>query len=161
MPAPETHRHRIRSAAFSVTMIGVGLVVHRMGLGLNATTRDMLGDALWAMMIFFGFGALFPTARWMTRAAAALAICAGVEVSQLYHRNFRERDTGGDADDQADASNRPPGGEDVCVGVPSMPILRYEPAPRILVRLRRKTFRKGTQSPTTAIAKSNPTGSKT
>jgi hypothetical protein len=86
MSPSNDHRHRIRSAALAATTIVVGLVVHRANLGLNAIARDMLGDALWAMMIFFGLGALMPRARWTTRTAAALAICAAVETSQLYHR---------------------------------------------------------------------------
>ena len=38
------------------------------------------------MMIFFTLGVLFPRARLRTRIAGALAICFGVEASQLYHR---------------------------------------------------------------------------
>jgi hypothetical protein len=88
MLSPEARRHRIRSAALAATTIAVGLVVHRANLGLNPIARDMLGDALWAMMIFFALGTVFPRARWTTRAAVALAICAAVETSQLYHRSW-------------------------------------------------------------------------
>ncbi len=68
-----------------MTVMIVGLVVHRVGLGLNSVIRDMLGDALWAMMIFYWLGVLVPRTRLRTRTALALALCAGVEVSQLYH----------------------------------------------------------------------------
>jgi hypothetical protein len=43
------------------------------------------GDALWAMMVFFGLCALLPTRRTAHLAASALAACYAVEVSQLYH----------------------------------------------------------------------------
>ena len=85
MDTPEERRHRIRYAALAVTTMIVGLIVHRAGSGLNPIVRDMLGDAVWAMMMFYWLGVLFPRARLRTRTASALAICAGVEVSQLYH----------------------------------------------------------------------------
>ena len=76
---------RLRSAALAVATLFVGLAVHRVGFRLNPAVRDMLGDALWAVMIFYGLGVLLPRARLRTRFALALAICAGVEASQLYH----------------------------------------------------------------------------
>jgi hypothetical protein len=76
---------RLRSAALATVTILVGLAVHRLGFGLNPILRDMLGDALWAGMIFYGLGVLLPAAGLRTRLALALAICAGVETSQLYH----------------------------------------------------------------------------
>ena len=85
MDTPEERRRRIRSAVLAITTIIVGLVVHRAGLGLDRVVRDMLGDALWAMMIFYGLGVLLPRARLRTRTASALAICFGVEASQLFH----------------------------------------------------------------------------
>jgi hypothetical protein len=63
----------------------VGLVVHRIDLGLHPVARDVIGDALWAMMMFWLIGALMPRARWQARALFALAICFTVEISQLYH----------------------------------------------------------------------------
>ncbi len=86
MSPSDNHRHRTRSAACAVATMLVGLVVHRAGSGLNPVVRDILGDALWAMMIFYWLSVLLPRARWATRTAAALAICFGVETSQLYHR---------------------------------------------------------------------------
>jgi hypothetical protein len=75
---------RIRYAALAVGTIMLGLAVHRVHLGLPAVARDMLGDALWAVMIFCWLGVLIPRARWATRSALALAICFAVEASQLY-----------------------------------------------------------------------------
>ncbi|HEV7994083.1 MAG TPA: DUF2809 domain-containing protein [Gemmatimonadaceae bacterium] len=65
--------------------IAAGLMVHRNGHVLGAATQDVVGDALWAMMIVWAVGALAPTARLVVRGASALAICWLVELSQLYH----------------------------------------------------------------------------
>ena len=85
MDTPEERRRRIRYAALAVATIIIGLVVHRVDLGLNRIVRDMLGDALWAMMMFYWLGLLLPRTRLWTRTASTLAICFGVEASQLYH----------------------------------------------------------------------------
>lgn len=46
------------------------------------------GDALWALMVFLGFGFLFPRLRTATLAAATLAFAYGVEFSQLYQAEW-------------------------------------------------------------------------
>jgi uncharacterized protein DUF2809 len=83
--AHATARVRVVYFGLAVITIGVGLVVHFGWASLNATGRDMLGDALWASMIAWGLGALAPSARLATRGAVAYTICVVVEVSQLYH----------------------------------------------------------------------------
>ena len=79
------HRARLTYVALGVGTIAVGLVVHLRGGVLDATTRDIVGDALWAAMMMWWVGAIAPAARPRTRALVALAICFGVEFSQLYH----------------------------------------------------------------------------
>jgi hypothetical protein len=64
--------------------IVVGLIVHRGGVPMGDATRDVLGDALWAMMIVWWLSALWPQTAPRTRGAAALAICFAVEVSQRF-----------------------------------------------------------------------------
>jgi len=76
---------RGRYIALAAGTIALGLGVHWRGGLLNSTLRDVLGDALWAAMVAWWIGAIAPGASLRTRAAAALAICIGVEVSQLYH----------------------------------------------------------------------------
>lgn len=44
-----------------------------------------LGDALWAAMIFTGFGFLFRNIRTETAAILSLLFCYLIECSQLYH----------------------------------------------------------------------------
>jgi len=76
---------RLTFAAFAVATIALGLWVHRGGVSLGPTARDVAGDALWATMIAWWIGAAAPRARLMTRSAVALAICTVVELSQLIH----------------------------------------------------------------------------
>ena len=71
--------------ALALGTIALGLGVHWRGGVLGSTLRDVLGDALWATMVVWWIGAVAPGASLRTRAAAALALCVGVEMSQLYH----------------------------------------------------------------------------
>ncbi|WP_142950861.1 ribosomal maturation YjgA family protein, partial [Bacillus toyonensis] len=58
-----------------------------------------LGDALWALMIFVGFGFLFPKIETKKLAFMSLIFCYGIEISQLYHApwidNIRATTIGG------------------------------------------------------------------
>lgn len=74
--------HRSRYALLVVVTIAIGLAVHFHGLGLPASVRDVLGDALWAAMIFWLVSLAAPSAGIPARAAVALAICFAVELSQ-------------------------------------------------------------------------------
>ncbi|MDB4915028.1 MAG: hypothetical protein JWM95_2672 [Gemmatimonadetes bacterium] len=80
-------RLRVRLAYFALVVgtIGLGLFVHLRGTALSPAARDVLGDALWAVMIMWCVSAVAPDARRMTRGATALAVCWAVELSQLYH----------------------------------------------------------------------------
>jgi hypothetical protein len=80
-----TSRSRVRYLAFAVGTIAVGLMVHLGGTGLPPVFRDVLGDALWAMMIVWWLSAAAPRLRLRTRGVMALAVCVAVEVSQRYH----------------------------------------------------------------------------
>jgi hypothetical protein len=84
---PSWLRLRTRAAyvALALGTIALGLGVHWGGGAFGSTLRDVLGDALWAVMVVWCVGAIAPAAALRIRAAAALAICAGVEMSQLYH----------------------------------------------------------------------------
>ena len=78
-------RERITFVALVLVTIAVGLAVHWHGTMFPPAVRDVLADALWAMMIGWSLGALRPDARIGVRAALALGICWAVECSQLYH----------------------------------------------------------------------------
>ena len=75
----------MRSAALAALTIAIGLLVHLGGGGLGPVFRDMLGDALWAAMIFWLLGVIMPGMRVVARCAAAYAVCVLVELSQLFH----------------------------------------------------------------------------
>ncbi|MEP6733283.1 MAG: DUF2809 domain-containing protein [bacterium] len=78
-------RTRVGFVALALGTIAVGLAIHWRATWLPPTLRDILGDALWAMMIAWWVGGVTPRTSVTTRASVALAICWAVEFSQLYH----------------------------------------------------------------------------
>jgi hypothetical protein len=74
----------LRRAYVILALITVvlGLAVHFGGSGLPPRTRDVVGDALWAAMIFWLVSLAVPSVGIARRAAAALAVCVVVELSQ-------------------------------------------------------------------------------
>ena len=60
----------------------------KFAFALPALLNDYLGDALWALMIFIGFGFLFPKIETKKLAFISLMFCYGIEVSQLYHAEW-------------------------------------------------------------------------
>jgi hypothetical protein len=85
MPAWLRLRTRTPYIALALGTIALGLGVHWRGGVLGSTLRDVLGDALWAAMVAWWVGAVAPGTSLRIRAAVALALCVGVELSQLYH----------------------------------------------------------------------------
>jgi hypothetical protein len=77
-------RSRATHAVLAIATVAVGLTVHGSGTMLGDPARDILGDALWAMMITWGLGMVIPYGPSLRRGAIALAICYIVEFSQLY-----------------------------------------------------------------------------
>jgi hypothetical protein len=78
-------RTRLAFVALALITIVLGLGVHHSGAAFEPGLRDVLGDALWAMMIVWWVGALAPAVTLRARIAAAFALCVLVEVSQLVH----------------------------------------------------------------------------
>ncbi len=76
---------RLPYVALALTTIAFGLLIHLRGASLGTTAQDVIGDTLYAMMIAWWIGALVPDARLIARSAAAYAVCASIEVSQLWH----------------------------------------------------------------------------
>jgi hypothetical protein len=79
---------RLRYFILAIVTIGAGLIVHFDGRVLSFRVRDILGDALWAMMMVWWMGLALPRVRLSARGVAAFAICAAVELSQRYHTPF-------------------------------------------------------------------------
>lgn len=71
--------------ALAIGTIAVGLTVHLHGDALGSTSRDVLGDIIWAAMIAWWVGAIAPGVSLRARIVTAVMICFAVELSQLYH----------------------------------------------------------------------------
>jgi hypothetical protein len=78
-----TGRARVIFIALAFLTIAIGLVVHLAGGALPPAFRDVLGDALWASMIFWWVGAVSPRASVVSRGVVAAGICFAVELSQM------------------------------------------------------------------------------
>ncbi|WP_242268458.1 DUF2809 domain-containing protein [Bacillus cereus group sp. BfR-BA-01408] len=83
-----TKRNRLLYATFTILVIILGLSSRKFAFALPALLNDYLGDALWALMIFIGFGFLFPKIETKKLAFISLMFCYGIEVSQLYHAEW-------------------------------------------------------------------------
>ncbi len=83
-----TKRNRLLYATFTIIVIILGLSSRKFAFALPALLNDYLGDALWALMIFIGFGFLFPKIETKKLAFISLIFCYGIEMSQLYHAEW-------------------------------------------------------------------------
>ncbi|WP_161519856.1 MULTISPECIES: DUF2809 domain-containing protein [Bacillus] len=83
-----TKRNRVVYALFTIVIIILGLSSRKFAFALPHLLNDYLGDALWVLMIFTGFGFLFPKTETKKLAFISLMFCYGIEVSQLYHANW-------------------------------------------------------------------------
>ncbi len=83
--AGERGRVRLTYVACAAATIGIGLVIARVHSALPAALADKLGDALWAMMMFWLVSVAVTRTRALARGGIALGICVAVESSQLYH----------------------------------------------------------------------------
>ncbi|WP_144507766.1 DUF2809 domain-containing protein, partial [Bacillus mycoides] len=80
-----TKRNRLLYAPFTIVVIILGLSSRKFAFALPDLLNEYLGDALWALMIFTGFGFLFPKIETKKLAFISLIFCYGIEISQLYH----------------------------------------------------------------------------
>lgn len=88
-------KNRLIYLLCAVSLIPIGLATRIYG---TEFMKLYVGDALWAMMIYFGFRMLFPSkqssAFWY-----AFTFCYLIEISQLYHAEWidtiRENRLGG------------------------------------------------------------------
>ena len=83
--APTSSRSRVLYAALGVAVVAAGLLWRSGLIHMPQWLSNYGGDALWAMMVFVGFGFLLPRASTLLIALTALAFSWGIEVSQLYH----------------------------------------------------------------------------
>ncbi|MEW9180833.1 DUF2809 domain-containing protein [Bacillus mycoides] len=83
-----TKRNRLLYAVFTIVVIMLGLSSRKFAFALPDLLNEYLGDALWALMIFVGFGFLFPKIETKKLAFISLIFCYGIEISQLYHAEW-------------------------------------------------------------------------
>ncbi|AUD21023.1 DUF2809 domain-containing protein [Bacillus cereus group sp. BC251] len=83
-----TKRNRLLYATFTIIVIILGLSSRKFAFALPELLNDYLGDALWALMIFTGFGFLFSKIKTKKLAFIGLLFCYGIEMSQLYHAEW-------------------------------------------------------------------------
>ncbi|MET7016847.1 DUF2809 domain-containing protein [Bacillus mycoides] len=83
-----TKRNRLLYAVFTIVVIMLGLSSRKFAFALPDLLNGYLGDALWALMIFTGFGFLFPKIETKKLAFISLIFCYGIEISQLYHAEW-------------------------------------------------------------------------
>ena len=76
---------RVCFAASAAATVFLGLASRRFRSVLPAFAGAYAGDTLWALMVYLGLGALFPTVRAGRRLTAALLFSYSIETSQLYH----------------------------------------------------------------------------
>jgi len=82
---PSATRNRTLYAGLALAVIAAGLLWRADFMPLPPSFSNHGGDSLWALMVFLGFGFLFPRASTPVIALLALAFSWGVEFSQLYH----------------------------------------------------------------------------
>jgi len=78
-------RSRVLYAGLALAVVAAGLLWRADFMPLPPWLSNNGGDALWALMVFVGFGFLLPRASTLNLALLAVAFSWGVELSQLYH----------------------------------------------------------------------------
>ena len=79
-----TNRNRIVYGLLTLSVLLLGLASRRF-FGEIPFVKTYVGDALWALMVFFGIA--FTVNRWSAKAVALATILVSfsIEISQLYH----------------------------------------------------------------------------
>ena len=79
-----TNRRRLVALLAMLVTLALGLASRRWPDALPAALGKYPGDALWALMVLFGWRALRPRARTREVALLALATSVAVEVAKLW-----------------------------------------------------------------------------
>ncbi len=82
------HKLRIIYLLACLLTVALGLASRRFGYALPDFVAGYAGDTLWAAMVYWGIGLLFPASRLRTRMAGALLFSYAIEVSQLYQADW-------------------------------------------------------------------------
>lgn len=77
-------RQRIIYLLAVILCICIGLGIRKLGFIPEPIRNGSVGDAIWAMMIYFGWAVLLPRKPKTSRMIYSILFCYGIEVSQLY-----------------------------------------------------------------------------
>jgi hypothetical protein len=78
-------RHRFFQIVLIALVCLLGLGSRRYSHALPAFIAAFVGDTLWALAAFLGFGLVLPRSSTRTIALLAMSFAVAVEISQLYH----------------------------------------------------------------------------
>lgn len=81
-------RNKLVYLIITILVIILGLGSRKFSVYLPEFINLYLGDALWALMIFTGFGFLFTKIETKKLGLLALMFCYFIELTQLYHSNW-------------------------------------------------------------------------
>jgi len=81
----QSPRSRLLYGVLALAVVATGLLWRADFMPLPPWLSNNGGDALWALMVFLGFGFLLPRASTLSLALLALTFSWCVELSQLYH----------------------------------------------------------------------------
>jgi hypothetical protein len=82
---PFSPRNRAVYAACAIGAVAAGLLTRSRFLDLPRTVAKYSGDAVWALLVFFLLGFLFPRKPTWRIALLAAAFATTIEFLQLYH----------------------------------------------------------------------------
>jgi len=86
--APKIERSRPVYALAAVMVVGIGLLWRSGQLPLSSFTAKYGGDALWALLVFCGFGFVFRRISTMRILLISICFAWAIEFSQLYHAHW-------------------------------------------------------------------------
>jgi len=69
-------------------VVGIGLLWRSGHLPLSPFISKYGGDALWALMVFFGFGFVFTRVSTLRLVLISICFAWAIEFSQLYHAHW-------------------------------------------------------------------------
>ncbi|MES3022876.1 MAG: DUF2809 domain-containing protein [Pseudomonadota bacterium] len=81
-------RSRVAYALATFAVVGLGLASRQYPALFPSALEKYPGDALWALMLFAGYGTMLPKSATWKVAALALGTSFAVEFSQLYQAEF-------------------------------------------------------------------------
>lgn len=82
------NRNRLLYFIMIITVIGFGLLSRKMAAYIPDTLDLVLGDSLWALMVYLIFGMLFSRGPIRKNAAGSAIFCFCIEFTQLYHAHW-------------------------------------------------------------------------